>query len=71
MQPNQTAFVLCLAIVASLYLYKTISWYKKINFIILFVFSIGVALTASRGGFLIMLGIPFLYAIIVDNTKKK
>lgn len=69
-QPNQTAFVLCLAIVASLYLYKTISWYKKINFIILFVFSIGVALTASRGGFLIMLGIPFLYAIIVDNTKK-
>lgn len=69
-QPNQTAFVLCLAMVASLYLNEVLPWYKKINFIILFCFAIGVALTASRGGLLIMLGIPFLYALILNMPKK-
>ncbi|MGQ4638297.1 Wzy polymerase domain-containing protein [Acinetobacter junii] len=69
-QPNQTAFLLCLAIVASLYLNKTLIWYRKINFIILFFFAIGIALTASRGGLLIMLGIPFLYALVVNTTAK-
>lgn len=69
-QPNQTAFVLCLAIVASLYLNKTLIWYRKINFIILFSFAIGIALTASRGGLLIMLGIPFLYALVINATTK-
>ena len=69
-QPNQTAFVICLAMVASLYLNEILTWYKKINFIILFGFAIGIAFTASRGGLLIMLGIPFLYALILNMPTK-
>lgn len=73
-QPNQAAFVLCLAIVAVLYLYKIYNKlkYRRIILAVIFLFlAVGIALTASRGGLMMMFGIPVLYAMIAEHSIKK
>lgn len=73
-QPNQAAFVLCLAIIASLYLYAhylRLKYRSVILIAALLFLAAGVALTASRGGLMMMFGIPVLYALIADHPFKK
>lgn len=73
-QPNQAAFVLCLAIVAVLYLYNLYHKFKYRGVILAVIFlflAAGIALTASRGGLMMMFGIPVLYALIAEHSIKK
>lgn len=72
-QPNQAAFILCLAIVSVLYLKEEFIRFKKISIIfgsILLFLGVGIALTGSRTGMLIILGIPVLHFLIYGDSFK-
>lgn len=70
LQPNQTAFVLCLGIVAILYLKELALYNRKFNILFLLVLACGIALTASRTGLIIMLFIPVIYNFIINEKSK-
>lgn len=70
-QPNQAAFIVCLGIIAAMYMQEYL--HKKFMVLpalgILFMAS-SIALTASRGGVIMMAGIPLLYGLITNHHFK-
>lgn len=68
-QPNQTAFVLVLGIISTIFLLNNKNYLK---FLIVFFLSLGVALTASRTGFLMLLFSLLLFNLFnnfIENKK--
>ncbi|WP_216936052.1 O-antigen ligase [Acinetobacter sp. BY484] len=59
-QPNQTAFVLVLGVISTIFLLNNNKFFLK--FLIVFLLSLGVAITASRTGFLML-----LFSLLVFN----
>lgn len=68
-QPNQTAFVLVLGVISTIFLLNKRNCLK---FLIIFFLSLGVALTASRTGFLMLLFSLLLFNLFnnfIENKK--
>lgn len=69
-QPNQAAFMFCLAQIGCLYLYELKN--KKVWVVIAAFFALGIALTSSRAGFIISSLVVFLfYTFKYMDLKKK
>ncbi len=68
-QPNQTAFVLVLGILSIIFLMNKIKIYSLLGYSFIFILSIGVALTSSRVGVLMLILLVLMYNIYLNNKN--
>nr|WP_256939025.1 O-antigen ligase family protein [Acinetobacter harbinensis] len=71
-QPNQTAFVFVVGVISTLYFFNNLKKYNLLKNVIIFFLSLGVALTVSRSGILLLIGsvlIFNLYSNYYENKK--
>lgn len=70
-QPNQTAFVLVLGILSIIFLMNKIKIYSLLGYSFIFILSIGVALTSSRVGVLMLILFVLLYNLYLNQKEHK
>jgi len=68
-QSNQTAFVLVLGILSIIFLMNKIKIYSLLEYSFIFILSIGVALTSSRVGVLMLILLVLMYNIYLNNKN--
>ncbi|ENU93126.1 hypothetical protein F971_01166 [Acinetobacter vivianii] len=70
-QPNQTAFIFIMAVISVIYFFRNLKSYL-IEYILIFIFSLGVAFTVSRSGFLILFSCVLFFNVyynFINNIK--
>lgn len=67
-QPNQTAFVLVLGVISTIFFLEN---KKYLKFLIIFLLSVGVAFTASRTGFLMLLLSLLIFNVFNNFIDKR
>lgn len=70
-QPNQTAFVLVLGILSIIFLMNKIKISSLLGYSFIFILSIGVALTSSRVGVLMLILLVLLYNLYLNQKEHK
>lgn len=70
-QPNQTAFIFVMAVISVIYFFRNLKFHL-LEYFLIFIFSLGVAFTVSRSGFLILfISVLFfnIYYNLLNNVK--